>query len=84
MTKFTSDFIHLILNVMEGIVYRHLTHKKKKNGEVSWILAKMNLYDYIGNLKRNFFDYDIQRRIVPNLYLDRFGKLYCAMISYLQ
>ena len=68
MTKFTSDFIHLILNVMEGIVYRHLTHKKKKNGEVSWILAKMNLYDYIGNLKRNFFDYDIQRRIVPNLY----------------
>ena len=71
MTKFTSDFIHLILNVMEGIVYRHLTHKKKKNGEVSWILAKMNLYDYIGNLKRNFFDYDIQRRIVPNLYLDK-------------
>ena len=56
---------------MEGIVYRHLTHKKKKNGEVSWILAKMNLYDYIGNLKRNFFDYDIQRRIVPNLYLDK-------------
>lgn len=31
----------------------------------------MNLYDYIGNLKRNFFDYDIQRRIVPNLYLDK-------------
>ena len=44
MTKFTSDFIHLILNVMEGIVYRHLTHKKKKNGEVSWILAKMKLH----------------------------------------
>lgn len=83
MTKFTSDFIHLILNVMEGIVYRHLTHKRK-NGEVSWILAKMNLYDYIGNLKRNFFDYDIQRRIVPNLIWIRFGKLYCAMISYLQ
>ena len=71
MTKFISDFIYLILNIMEGVVYRHLTHKKKKNGEVSWILAKMNLYDYIGNLKRNFFDYDIQRRIVPNLYLDK-------------
>lgn len=56
---------------MKGIIYKHLTHKRNISGKISWVLAEVNLYDYISNLKRNFFDYDIQRRIVPNLYLDK-------------
>lgn len=59
------------MNIINGIPYRHLTHKKTETGFVSWILAEINLYDYISSLKKDFFDYDIQRRIVPNLYLDK-------------
>lgn len=59
------------MNIISGIPYRHLTHKKNKTDFISWMLVEVNLYDYISNLKKDFFDYDIQRRIVPNLYLDK-------------
>ena len=35
-----------------------------------WILCKGNLYDYISSLKRDFSEFQIQRRIVKNGYLD--------------
>lgn len=36
----------------------------------SWFLAKCNLALYMENLRKDFFDFEIQRRIVKNVYLD--------------
>ena len=47
-----------------------LKEKKLQNGK-KWYLAVCNLLEYIESLKDEFFNYDIQRRIVKNLYLDK-------------
>src|ERR1700722_7214587 len=45
-----------------------LAHKKidKRN----WYLCKGNLMNYLSNLKDDFYEFAIQRRIVKNQYLD--------------
>jgi len=40
-------------------------------GRVTWYLASGNLYDYLRELNPSFFDFDVQRRIVTNTYLDK-------------
>lgn len=47
-----------------------LKEKELQNGK-KWYLAVCNLLEYIESLKDNFFNYDIQRRIVKNSYLDK-------------
>lgn len=47
-------------------VYR----KKDFLNAKSFMLAVGNLYDYLSGLKNNFFDFDYQRGIVSNPYLD--------------
>ncbi len=47
-----------------------LKMKELQNGK-KWYLAVCNLMDYLDSLRENFFDYDIQRRIVKNSYLDK-------------
>lgn len=46
-----------------------LDHKIEKNSEV--YLCKMALSEYIVGLKQDYNDYEIQRGIVKNVYLDR-------------
>ncbi len=41
------------------------------DGRVIWTLGACNLYDYLSGLRPDFFDFDIQRRIVKNDYLDK-------------
>lgn len=36
----------------------------------SWYLCKVNLYEFLTSLKKDFYEYQIQRRIVRNVYLD--------------
>lgn len=50
-----------------------LSHKSLYSGEVEWRLALCNLYDYLSELRDDFFDFDVQRRIVSNSYLDKIG-----------
>ena len=50
--------------------------KKLKTG--NWYLCKCNLYDYLTNLKTDFYGFQVQRRIVKNIYLDG---LYNTIIS---
>tara|TARA_R110002051_G_scaffold4043_1_gene21380 strand:+ start:18330 stop:19574 length:1245 start_codon:yes stop_codon:yes gene_type:complete len=50
----------------------------KKIGHRSWYLSKCNLLEYLENLKDDFYDYAIQRKIVKNQYLD---KLYTTIKS---
>ena len=47
-----------------------LREKDLQNGK-KWYLAVCNLLEYLESLKDEFFNYDIQRRIVKNLYLDK-------------
>lgn len=47
-----------------------LRGKELQNGE-KWYLAVCNLLEYMESLKDEFFNYDIQRRIVKNSYLDK-------------
>lgn len=47
-----------------------LKEKELQNGK-RWYLAVCNLLEYIESLKDEFFNYDIQRRIVKNSYLDK-------------
>lgn len=47
-----------------------LKEKELHNGK-KWYLAVCNLLEYIESLKDEFFNYDIQRRIVKNSYLDK-------------
>lgn len=47
-----------------------LKEKELQNGK-KWYLAVCNLLEYIESLKDEFFNYDIQRRIVKNSYLDK-------------
>lgn len=47
-----------------------LREKDLQTGK-KWYLAVCNLLEYIESLKDEFFNYDIQRRIVKNLYLDK-------------
>ena len=54
-----------------------LKTKSLKNGS-SWYLATCNLLDYLQSIKPDAFDYDIQRRIVKNSFLD---KLWESVIS---
>ena len=42
--------------------------KSLKTG--NWYLCKCNLYEYLTNLKTDFFGFQVQRRIVKNIYLD--------------
>lgn len=43
---------------------------KKDLGRKSWYLCKCNLYDYLVNLNKDFYNFQVQRRIVKNIYLD--------------
>lgn len=54
-----------------------LKHKSLQNGK-SWYLATCNLLDYLQSITPDAFDYDIQRRIVKNSFLD---KLWESVIS---
>lgn len=47
-----------------------LRFKELQNGK-RWTLATCNLLDYLASLNNEFFNYDIQRRIVKNSYLDK-------------
>lgn len=44
-----------------------LDHSENKG----WYLAKGNMWEYLDGLKDNFYDFEVQRRIVANSYLDR-------------
>lgn len=37
---------------------------------MKWLLVKVNLFDYLSSLRKDFFDYDVQRRIEDNPYMD--------------
>ena len=54
-----------------------LKYKSLQNGK-SWYLATCNLFEYLQSIKSDAFDYDIQRRIVKNSFLD---KLWESVIS---
>lgn len=54
--------------------FKLLAEKSLDNERVVWRLAMCNLYDYLSNLKKDFFDFDVQRRIVSNSYLDKIGE----------
>ena len=41
-----------------------------KNEKAKWYLGKISLWDYLESLNLNSFEYDIQRGIVHNQYLD--------------
>lgn len=45
-------------------------YDKKRIGKKTWYLTKSNLASYMQCLKENFFNFEIQRRIVKNVYLD--------------
>lgn len=47
-----------------------LKYKSLQNGK-SWYLASCNLFEYLQSIKSDAFDYDIQRRIVKNSFLDK-------------
>ena len=55
-----------------------LLKKKSLNGGRSWYLATCNLLEYLNSINTDAFDYDIQRRIVKNSFLD---KLWESVIS---
>lgn len=50
--------------------------KSLKTG--NWYLCKCNLYEYLTNLSTDFYGFQVQRRIVKNIYLDG---LYNTIIS---
>lgn len=54
--------------------FKLLESKSLYSDRVCWRLATCNLYDYLSNLRKDFFDFDVQRRIVSNSYLDRIGE----------
>ena len=37
----------------------------------TWMMCVGNLYDYLSTLNKDFYEYQIQRRIVRNIYLDK-------------
>lgn len=37
----------------------------------SWFLCKANLYEFLTSLKKDFYEFQVQRRIVRNVYLDK-------------
>ena len=43
---------------------------KKNNENNSWFLGKISLWDYLSSVKPENFEFDIQRGIVRNKYLD--------------
>lgn len=43
---------------------------KKVTNDKSWFLGKISLWDYLSAVKSNNFEFDIQRGIVKNRYLD--------------
>lgn len=43
---------------------------KKIDGEKSWFLGKISLWDYLSSVKPQNFEFDVQRGIVKNRYLD--------------
>lgn len=51
------------------MVYQILDSKSYKDGK-SWYLCKARLYDFLRALHNDFYEYQIQRRIVRNVYLD--------------
>ena len=48
-----------------------LLQYKALQGGKSWYLASYNLYDYLRSITPNTFEYNIQRRIVKNSFLDK-------------
>lgn len=50
---------------------RQFDTKELHGGRVTWSLASCNLYDYLDELDTTIFDFDVQRRIVANTYLDK-------------
>ena len=42
----------------------------KKLQESSWFLGKITLWDYLSSVSKEKFDFDVQRGIVKNKYLD--------------
>lgn len=53
--------------------YKLLASKSLYSGRVGWKLVSCNLYEYLISLRMNFYDFDVQRRIVSNSYLDKIG-----------
>ncbi len=45
-------------------------YERKIIDKRSWFLAKCSLASYMEHLRKDFFDFEIQRRIVKNVYLD--------------
>lgn len=52
--------------------------QKKQLTENTWYMCVGNLFDYLSTLHKDFYEYQIQRRIVRNIYLD---KLYGSIIK---
>lgn len=51
------------------MVFQILDYKEVGAGK-SWYLCKGKLYDFVDALRKDFYQYQIQRRIVRNVYLD--------------
>ena len=51
------------------MTFQILDYKEVGDGK-SWYLCKGKLYDFIEALHKDFYEYQIQRRIVRNVYLD--------------
>ncbi len=47
-----------------------LDKKSFPKKDTTWYLCKGNLYEFLKSLKKDFYEYQIQRRIVRNVYLD--------------
>lgn len=52
--------------------------QKRVLDDGTWYMCVGNLYDYLSTLNKDFYEYQIQRRIVRNIYLD---KLYKSIIA---
>ena len=47
-----------------------LDYKSFQKGK-SWYLCKVHLYEFLTSLKKDFYEFQVQRRIVRNVYLDK-------------
>ena len=54
-------------------IFSHTTEQNSSDIELQCYLVGMKLNDYLNNLPLDYQDYDIQRGIVRNNYLDNIG-----------
>lgn len=52
--------------------------QKKTTEKGTWYMCTGNLWEYLSTLQKDFYEYQVQRRIVRNIYLD---KLYTSIIK---